>query len=301
MENVRKHAHAQRVEVRFERNQMRIQLSVLDNGVGFNATATQETAGGAGLAEIRRRVLSVNGEIRVETAPGAGVAIRILFPEIDATVRHTVLNNKRILLANSNPLVIEGLRALLIEKGMKVVATELSYDAILASMKASEPDLVLVDMDVPGVNSIDGIQQIRRLRPEARVVILLESSRPQLPETFRTGADGYLLKSLNAQRFFDTLAQIMVGDLPLSSDVATQVLSEYKRQQTPVFQQELLTARQQEIFGMIAHGMTYDEIGTRLHVSERTVRYPVDQIRSRLGLANRQELLAYARKHGYTE
>ena len=190
---------------------------------------------------------------------------------------------------------------MLLVQEMQVMQAAPDKAALLAAVQATAPDLVLLDIDLPDADSPATIQCIRAAHPGVQIVILLEAERPQLSTIFHSGADGYLLKSLPTQLFFSRLAQIVNGETLLAPGMATQVTTEIKEQNDRAGPRKALTARQQEVFHLVAQGLTYDEIAARLYLSERTVRYHVDQIRSRLGCANRSELSLYARRHRVTD
>jgi DNA-binding NarL/FixJ family response regulator len=129
------------------------------------------------------------------------------------------------------------------------------------------------------------------------VVVLSEEKHPNLPVAFHNGADAFILKTLPADTFFHALAQVLGGESALTPGMAAQMLTEFRQQEAGLPHLKSLTPRQQEILGYIAQGMTYDEIADQLHLSARTVRYHVVEIRRRLGLANRNEVARYARRH----
>ncbi len=113
---------------------------------------------------------------------------------------------------------------------------------------------------------------------------------------FHNGADGYVLKTLPTAAFFDALAQAIHGESTLAPDLATQLLSEFRQHDNSLPNSKSLTARQREILQLIARGQTNDQIAARLHISVRTVRYHVEQLRIQLGLANRSQLAIFARR-----
>src|SRR5690606_5557313 len=98
------------------------------------------------------------------------------------------------------------------------------------ALEATQPDLILLDIDLPG-GAPDMTEQIKRLRPEARLVLLLEAaSDARVPALLHRGADGYLVSTLATTAFLDALAQIVEGSVPLQAGVAAQVLLEFQRQ-----------------------------------------------------------------------
>ncbi len=120
-------------------------------------------------------------------------------------------------------------------------------------------------------------------------------------EALKSGADGYLLKDLEIRQFFSLLTQAMRGESVLSPTLASRVLTEFARSESPLAapdkpQVSALTARQREVLELAAQGLTNKEIAQQLHVSAETVKTHVSQILKRLQLRRRQELIHYAQK-----
>lgn len=296
LDNVGAHAQAQQIEARVEHTAHGVTLTVRDDGVGFDPAVILPGVPGTGIAIMQQRMAMIQGDLAITTAPGAGVAMRAFFPTGLSSAR-TVLHGARVRIAIDHPLTRDGLRAMLLERNLTVDAAVPDVTTLLAATPAAPPDLVLLDIDLPGLAAPATIQQVSATWPATRIVILTEEDHPSLPALFHNGADGYLLKSLPADAFFDALAQIVGGEHVLAPPMATQMLTEFRQQDDGPPRLKSLTARQQEILHLIAQGLTYAEIGAQLHLTERTVRYHVEAIRRRLGLANRNEVALYARIH----
>lgn len=294
LENVVQHAAAGRIEVSLAQTAQGLALTVRDDGAGFDAAAR---ASSPGLEAMTRRALAARGALSVDAAPGEGTCVRL---ELPIAPRAAVLHGLKVVVAHGHPIVLDGLRALLVEQGITPAAVCHDRAALAQALEGAQPDLILLDIDLRGGAPTDILQQARRSRPEARLVVLLESERdPRLPAMLHHGADGYLVNSQGTAAFLDALAQIVEGAFPLQAGVAAQVLLEFRRQETtepPV----AMTARQQEILRLVGEGLTYEEIAVRLYLSERTVRYHTEQLRRQLKLANRSELAEYARRHAPT-
>ncbi|GEM_PF-2453477 len=294
LENVAHHSAAGRIEVSLAHTAQGLALTVRDDGAGFDPAKAATCATAPGLEAMQRRALAARGALSVDAAPGGGTCVRLDLP---IAPRAAVLHGLKVVVAHGHPIVLDGLRALLAEQGIAPAAICHDRAALAQALDGAQPDLVLLDIDLPGGTPTDILQQARRSRPKARLVVLLESERdPRLPALFHHGADGYLVNSQGTAAFLDALAQIVEGAFPLQAGVAAQVLLEFRRQETtepPV----AMTARQQEILRLVGAGLTYEEIATRLYLSERTVRYHTEQLRRQLKLANRSELAEYARRH----
>jgi DNA-binding NarL/FixJ family response regulator/signal transduction histidine kinase len=295
LENIRKHAAAQRIETRFTRTADGIVLSVHDDGVGFDMDDRTIMDAGAGLEAMHRRAQAFQGDVTIDSTPGAGTRLRVRLPVNAPHV--AALKNIRVTLAHSHPLVLDGLRALLAEHGMRIDSVSHDYAALASALTKQQPGLILIDINLPSVDLAEAVRQTKRSHPASHLVLLLESEQdPRLAAMLRNGADGYLFNTLDTPHFLAALAQIVDGGLPLQAELATQLLREFRRHDDADTCPPWMTARQVEILRLVGAGMTYPEIGARLYLSERTVRYHTDQMRRRLQLANRSELAQYARQ-----
>lgn len=292
LDNVAGHAQAQQLNVQLTCTPDGVRLTVRDDGVGFDPAAFLPGRANAGFTLLQQRLDLLNGSLSITAAPGRGVEVCALFPLVPALA---ALRGRRVVLAAEHPLTREGVRAMLIEHGMTVDAVA-SYQDMLLALPPAPPDLVLLDIDLPGAAAPATVQQVRATWPETRVVVLLEEGHPSLSVAFHNGADGYVLKTLPTAAFFDALAQAIHGESTLAPDLATQLLSEFRQHDNSLPNSKSLTARQREILQLIARGQTNDQIAARLHISVRTVRYHVEQLRIQLGLANRSQLAIFARR-----
>ncbi len=295
LENAGRHAAAGHIEVGLTTTPQGLTLTVRDDGVGFDPADSAIRAAGAGLEAMQRRALAMRGELTIEAAPAAGTCVRLTLP---IAPRTATLRGLKVVLAHGHPLVLDGLRALCAEHGMAPVAICHDLATLTRTLDATTPELILLDIDLPHAALAEMVRQVKRGVPNAQLVLLLESGHdPRLPALLQLGVDGYLVSTMVTASFLDALAQIVEGTFPLQPGVAAQVLLEFQRQgadEGPA----VMTARQQEILRLVGEGLTYEEIGIRLYLSERTVRYHTEQLRRQLKLASRSALAEYARRHG---
>jgi len=297
LDNIRRHAQARRVAIAIAPDQGGVALTIRDDGIGFDPSTALPAAVEGGIAAMQRRTHLADGCLTVTAAPGAGVIVQALFPIVTGATRLAVLRDRQMVLLVARPLEREGLRALLLDAGIQVVAPQPETHALLESVRTRQPDLLLLDIDLPDAPIYAVIEQVRTLCSATRIVVLTDADHPGLPAVLHSGADGYLLKSLPPSHFFDALAQIVQGEYALAPQMAKQVMAEFIAQSETPSLDRSLTVRQQEIVALIAQGLTYDEIAAQLHLSQGAVRYHVGQIRRQLGLANRNALAMYARRH----
>jgi two-component system NarL family response regulator len=216
----------------------------------------------------------------------------------------------KVLLVDDHPLFLEGLRNLLTARGIEVVGTAGDGLEALNKTRALHPDTILMDVKMPRCDGVAATRLIKAQFPDVKIVILTVFEEDSiLFEAIRSGASGYLHKSLDAKEFMDLLASLERGEAPLSPGLSTRILEEFAQQAgragsfasgetDPRDLQPSLTTRQVEILTLVAQGLTYRQIGTTLCLSERTIKYHMGEILTRLHLKSRAEAIAYATRMG---
>ncbi len=217
----------------------------------------------------------------------------------------------RVLLVDDHRLLIEGLRNLLTSYGAEVAGV--AYDGFegVAQARRLKPDVVLMDIRMPGCDGLRATRLIVAEQPEIKVVMLTTSAEDEdLFEAIKSGAYGYLVKSLSGDEFIAALEGVAQGAPPFSPGLAARLLREFARlggaqpaldakpADAPAAAAPGLTERQTEVLRLVAGGLTYKEAGARLHLSERTVRYHMGEIMAQLHLEHRSQALAYAGRMG---
>lgn len=240
----------------------------------------------------------------------------------------------RILLADDNRLLLEGLTNLLAAHGHDVVATATDGDEAIVRARVHRPDVVLMDVRMPRLDGVAATRVIKAQMPEVQVLMLTTSGDDQdLFESIAAGASGYLLKSMSGDDLVASLDGLAQGVPPMSPGLAARLLHEFARRssagvapdgarlaakatgdpgrrrppqgrpsdearQTAAHPQLALTGRQAEVLRAVAAGGTYKEVAAQLGVSERTVRYHMAEIIDRLHFEHRSEVIAYAGEAG---
>jgi DNA-binding NarL/FixJ family response regulator len=208
----------------------------------------------------------------------------------------------RILIADDHILFREGVTRLIAEQPDMEVVGEAS-DGLEALVKARElhPDLVLLDITMPGSDGLEATRLIKAAVPQARIIILTQRDEGEvLLEATRSGAQGYLLKTLRSQQLLDALRGVMQGGAPISPDVAGHLLDGFRRlsQNATAGDTEPLTAREKEILALIARGASNYEIAEQLHLSLHTVKSHVKNILEKLHVSSRHQAALYAHRTG---
>ncbi len=209
----------------------------------------------------------------------------------------------RILLVDDLPLVREGIASLLTAHGYQVV--DEAGDGVEALAKARElrPDLILMDVLMPRCCGIQATRLIKAEMPYIKIVMLtICDDDHTIFEAIRSGASGYLLKSLTSADFFDLLGGISRDEAPVPRRLATRILEEFARQGRKDPTEEMpghdLTGREREILRLLAQGAPNKDIAANLSLTENTVKYHMKHILEKLHLRNRAQVVAYALQTG---
>lgn len=219
----------------------------------------------------------------------------------------------RVLLVDDHRILVEGLSNFLAAHGVEVLGVAADGVEAVALAQELNPDVILMDIRMPRCDGLSATRQIKALRPEIQILMLTTSAEDQdLFEAVRSGAVGYLLKSISGSAFIEALRGLEQGTPPFSPGLASRLLNEFAKMSGAEAgfsgstshsrdregQPNGLTERQTEVLRLVAQGLTYRKVAERLSLSERTVRFHMTEIISRLHLQNRNQVLAYAGKLG---
>ena len=305
--NVRKHAGARSVQVLFTFSADQAQVLIEDDGCGFDpARLTTSDGQHFGARIMRERAEEVGGTLEVRSAPGQGTKVIVQIPLREPEAEGH-LPPMRVLLVDDHPLFLEGLRNMLAARGVQVVGTASDGLEALDKARALRPDVILMDVQMPRCNGLEATRLIKAELPEVKIVMLTVSEEDEhLFEAVKSGASGYLLKSLDAKAFFEFLSGLQRGQVPFPPGLAARILEEFSRQDergaaVPAVETQAvpgLTPRQIKVLTLVAQGLTYKEVGVALSLSEHTVKYHMGQISERLHLKNRAQVIAYAARMG---
>ena len=204
---------------------------------------------------------------------------------------------ERILIVDDHPLTREALASLLEQHGFNVVGQASDGAEAIAAASRLRPDLVLLDLTMPGMDGLSALPTIREASPESEVVVLTASGTEEnLLAAIRAGAAGYLLKSEPPERIADFLRGVAGGEAALSGSVARSLLERVRvggRMGGGVPDEigSRLSAREVEVLLLLDEHLTTDEIAQRLCISEHTVRSHVKSLLRKLGVSSRREAL----------
>ena len=208
----------------------------------------------------------------------------------------------RVLLADDHTLVRAGIRALLEKLPGVAVAGEASDGReVIDLIKAHQPDVVLMDISMPGLNGLQALARITRDFPGVRVIILsMHHNDEYVMQALKSGASGYLLKRAATAELPVALKNVVGGEIYLSREISSQFLKKFPLQQiarstSPL---EQLTPRQREILQLLAEGQTTKAIAAILKVSDKTVEYHRSKLMAGLKIFDVAGLVRFAMRTG---
>jgi DNA-binding NarL/FixJ family response regulator len=206
----------------------------------------------------------------------------------------------RVLIADDHPLFRDGLRSLLEAHGVTVVAEARNGREAVALAREHRPDIVLMDLSMPELNGLAATRLLTTELPEIAVVVLTASEEDtDLFEAVKSGAQGYLQKDLEADRFFALLEGVTRGEPALTPALARKLLGAFARPAPEAAAPTSLTEREQDVLELLVQGITSNrELAKRLFVSENTIKYHLRNILDKLHVENRAQAIAYAHRHG---
>lgn len=202
----------------------------------------------------------------------------------------------RLLLTDDHPIVRDGLGAVLeLQPDMEVVGEAGDGPSAVAKAKELKPDVVLMDLQLPGFSGAEATRQILADSPDTRVLILTAyDSDEGILEAVRAGASGYLLKGAHRNELVQAIRVVAAGGSLLQPALVARLLAH----RTPEGTHETLTEREHEVLRLVVDGLRNKEISDRLGIAERTVKFYTGIIFQKLGVTSRTEAAAAALKQG---
>ena len=218
----------------------------------------------------------------------------------------------KLMLADDHKLFIEGLQYLLEIHGMQVIGKARDGNEALIKARILRPDVILMDIRMPNCDGIQALRQIKTELPDIKIVMLTTSEEEEdIFLAIKYGASGYLLKDTDASSLIKLLNDLKQGCMPLTAGLAARIMTEFKlddksdnlepNQKSEEKEDAELTDRQREVLELVTIGYTYKEVGAKLGLTERTVKYHMGRIIEQLQLKNRTQVIQYATRTGLVQ
>ena len=206
-----------------------------------------------------------------------------------------------ILIIDDHPLFRRGASQLIaMDDSLRLVGEAASGEEGLALIRESCPDLVLLDLNMKGIDGIETLKRIKRHNPDCRVIMLTVSDdKEDVVAALRAGADGYLLKDAEPEELLENLNKAIQGKLVLDDSVFECVALALRAETAPKSaDQAALTRREQQVLRLIAAGMSNKQIARELNIVENTVKVHVKNLLRKLNLRTRVEAAVWETKFG---
>lgn len=207
-----------------------------------------------------------------------------------------------VALADDHNIVRQGLRKLLeAEKDLEVVGEASDGFEAAQMVESVHPDILVVDVMMPGMNGLEVTRQVRKRSPKTRVIVLsMHADNGYVLEALRAGAKGYVLKESVVGDLIQAIRQAIAGRRYLSNSLSERAIEGYMRQSesSSLEPMDLLTLREKEVLHLVAQGLRNNQIAQRLSISRRTVEMHRANLMRKLGLRSQAQLLRYALNQG---
>jgi two-component system response regulator NreC len=207
----------------------------------------------------------------------------------------------KVLLVDDHQIILDGIKSLLENTDdVQVVATANNGNEALNTLKLLTVDVILMDIDMPGLNGIDATRQIHEKYKGVKVIMLtMHSESSMIKNLIEIGAYGYLVKNSSKEELLDAIYKVAKGEKYFSSEVTMSLLNPEKSKTSDI--KIDFTQREIEIIQLLADGLTNKEIGDKLFISHRTVDTHRTNIMKKVGVSNVAGLISFAIKNGLVE
>lgn len=212
----------------------------------------------------------------------------------------------RIVLADDHHLFRDGLARILSGyPDIEVVASVSSGEEAVTAVAQHQPDVTLLDVNMPGIGGVGATRQIREADPEARILMLTVSERESdLFAAIRSGARGYLLKDATSEQLYDAVRRVHAGEAIIAPPMAVKLFDKFSEmpeapKRSPKLEE--LTERERDILHLLTQGLSNKEIGLQLSLSPHTIKVHLHRILEKLDLRSRVEAAAWAVRHGLSK
>ena len=209
----------------------------------------------------------------------------------------------RILIIDDHVMVREGVAEIIKhETDLEVCGTATTANEGLEAVNKLKPDLVIVDITLPGKNGIEFIKDARAQHPELRILVMsMHDESLYADRVLRAGGRGYIRKQEGGDRLIEAMRRVLRGEIAVSEKMTGLLLETFSGRKTMDSPLGGLSDRELEVFQLIGQGKTMKEIGETLHLSPKTIEVYRSRIRQKLGIQSAAELISYAARWSQTQ
>lgn len=204
----------------------------------------------------------------------------------------------KVMLYEDNPQLREGLTMLIDgSDGFTVLASYKNCDNVTDEVDAWKPDVILMDIDMPGTNGIEGLKKIRAKNNDVKILMLtVFDDNKNVFEAIRSGANGYVLKKTPPAKLLEYIEEAASGGAPMTASIATQVLKMFSQVSTTQNEDYNLSDREKQVLQLLVDGYSYKMIASEMFISIDTVRSHIKKIYEKLHVNSKSEAVAKAFK-----
>jgi DNA-binding NarL/FixJ family response regulator len=202
----------------------------------------------------------------------------------------------KIIIYEDNPQLREGLTILINgTEGFEVLSSFKNCNNVVDEVAALQPDVVLMDIDMPGISGIEGLQLLRQHNTEVKVLMLtVFDDNKNIFDAIKKGANGYVLKKTQPAKLLEYINEAHNGGAPMSSSVATQVLKMFTEIHNPLREDYNLSEREKNVLQLLVEGYSYKMIAAEMFIAIDTVRSHIKKIYEKLHVNSKSEAVAKA-------
>lgn len=176
-----------------------------------------------------------------------------------------------------------------------VIATFDNAEDAIQQVETLRPDVLLMDIELPGINGIEGITRIKKIRPKTQIIVVTVYENDDLVfKALCEGAGGYLTKNMRPERLTEAIKEVMEGGAPMSTNIARMVVSSFQKNHNSP-----LTSRETEVLELLAQGKSYSGIAQQLYVDKETIRTHIKNIYWKLEVHSKAEAIEKAKKERF--
>jgi len=204
----------------------------------------------------------------------------------------------KVLLFEDNPQLREGLTMLINgSDGFEVVGAFKNCENAVEEVDAFQPDVILMDIDMPGINGIEGLKRIRAVNNEVKILMLtVFDDNKNVFNAISNGANGYILKKTPPARLLEYIAEAQTGGAPMTASIATQVLKMFSQMNNEKGEDYNLSEREKQVLQLLVDGYSYKMIAAEMYIAIDTVRSHIKKIYEKLHVNSKSEAVAKAFK-----